>query len=115
MREQTIVLNSHFRRPKVTDDLRKAVEEDMSCMSRLLPTTGREVCAKRSKLLPDGGRLHEVDFSNFQQKLTLAFDCGSSAGELRRDEKARELWHAVYPELSEGSPGLFGSATSRAE
>jgi hypothetical protein len=28
---------------------------------------------------------------------------------------ARELWTAVYPELSQGAPGLFGAATARAE
>ncbi len=35
--------------------------------------------------------------------------------ELKRDEEAREIWHKVYGKLSEGHPGLMGSATSRAE
>jgi hypothetical protein len=37
------------------------------------------------------------------------------AGELRRDEEARALWHAVYPSLSEGKPGLLGAMIARAE
>ena len=34
---------------------------------------------------------------------------------LVRDENARQVWWAVYPELSEGGPGLSGAVTSRAE
>jgi len=42
--------------------------------------------------------------------------CAASAqGVLKRDEDARALWGEVYPELSEGRPGLLGAATSRAE
>ena len=36
-------------------------------------------------------------------------------GEVRRDSRARDLWHAVYPDLSEGRPGLLGSVTARGE
>jgi hypothetical protein len=35
--------------------------------------------------------------------------------EVRMDNAARLIWHAVYPELSEGLPGLLGAVTSRAE
>jgi hypothetical protein len=34
---------------------------------------------------------------------------------LERDGQAREIWHKVYGELSEGKSGLFGSVTGRAE
>jgi hypothetical protein len=34
---------------------------------------------------------------------------------MRRTRQARALWVEVYPELSEGRPGLFGAVTSRAE
>jgi hypothetical protein len=34
---------------------------------------------------------------------------------LRRDAEATAIWQDVYPSLSEGAPGLFGAATSRAE
>jgi hypothetical protein len=36
-------------------------------------------------------------------------------GEMHRDEEARVIWHAVYGDLSEGKPGMFGAITSRAE
>jgi Protein of unknown function (DUF3987) len=73
------------------------------------------VCAKRSKLLPEGGRINEVDFSSMIQGLTEAANAGQHAGELQRDEAAKEIWREVYPALSEGKMGMFGSATSRAE
>ena len=34
---------------------------------------------------------------------------------MERDSGARSIWHKVYPELSDGQPGLFGAVTSRAE
>jgi len=34
---------------------------------------------------------------------------------LKRDAVARQIWGEVYPELSEGKPGLFGAVTARAE
>jgi hypothetical protein len=73
------------------------------------------VCARRSKLLPEGGRIHEVDFSSIIENLTCAVTAGQNAGELRHDEAARKIWREVYPALSEGKMGMFGSATSRAE
>ena len=73
------------------------------------------VCARRSKLLPEGGRIHDVDLSSIIQRLTNAVSAGQSAGELSRDETARKIWRRVYPVLSDGKTGMFGSATSRAE
>ena len=35
--------------------------------------------------------------------------------EMRRDDEARAIWHAVYSELSEGKPGMLGAITARAE
>src|SRR5262249_3633561 len=32
-----------------------------------------------------------------------------------RDKEAEAIWEAVYPELSEGKPGLMGAVISRAE
>ena len=49
------------------------------------------------------------------RNLAAAVDFARNAGELRRDSKARELWAAVYPVLSDGKPGLLGAVTSRAE
>jgi hypothetical protein len=73
------------------------------------------VCVKRSKLLPEGGNLQEDILRTLSERLGKAIRFAQQCGLLQRDEEARALWAAVYPALSEGSPGLFGSLTSRAE
>jgi hypothetical protein len=72
---------------------------------------------RRSKALPDGGCVPEADRCRLEEKLRGAVEYARSLGEheFRRDAGARELWHAVYAELSDGKPGLFGAVTSRAE
>lgn len=72
-------------------------------------------CAKRSNLLPEGGALHTVDFGDIGRRLMACVEFGRNVGELRRTPDAKELWARVYPELSEGQPGMFGAMTSRAE
>ena len=71
--------------------------------------------AKRSKLLPDGGRLDEVDYAPLLRRLRDAIEFGRTAGEIKRDEEAGEMWREVYRELSRDRFGLFGAVTSRAE
>ena len=73
------------------------------------------VCVKRSKVLPEGGKIQDVDFQPLVDRLNGVIEFARSVGEITRDESARRLWHRVYPELSEGKPGLFGSVTARAE
>jgi hypothetical protein len=68
--------------------------------------------------------------SGFVNRLVFTCVCRSSvcrkqladaAGHARKqnrmemDEQVWAIWHAVYPELSEGLPGLLGAVTSRAE
>jgi hypothetical protein len=73
------------------------------------------VCARRSKVLPDGGRVDSLNFAPIISKLRDAIEFAANTGEVRRGKKARFLWHEVYGDLSEGKPGLLGSVTSRAE
>jgi len=73
------------------------------------------VCVQRSKKLPDGGRIHTVDFSDIQRRLGEALSNAKEATLITRDGEARDLWHAVYSDLSEGAPGMVGGLTSRAE
>jgi hypothetical protein len=73
------------------------------------------VCAKRSKLLPDGGDLAPADFQRLAKRLALRFDEVAGVREMRRTPAAKALWHATYPRLTGDRPGLFGSITSRAE
>ena len=70
---------------------------------------------KRSKCLPDGGSLHQVDFGPILQRLSAAIAFGRQPRELRRDERARAVWHEAYPDLSEGKPGLTGALIARGE
>jgi len=72
-------------------------------------------CVKRSKVLPEGGRIHEVDFAPFLQRIVDAKLFAQCAGEVTRDAEARNLWARVYPALSEGKAGMVGALTSRAE
>jgi hypothetical protein len=73
------------------------------------------VCVKRSKVLPEGGRFHELNTSALRQKIERSIEFARSVGEVKRDDEAREIWRQVYPELSKGRPGLAGVALSRAE
>jgi hypothetical protein len=72
-------------------------------------------CARRSKALPFGGRLDEVDFSPLVNRLREAVSFARNAAEMTRDAEACALWAEVYEELSEGKPGLLGAVISRAE
>ncbi|MDR3457548.1 MAG: hypothetical protein P4N60_08890 [Verrucomicrobiae bacterium] len=73
------------------------------------------VCAKRARLLPDGGNLTDESFSMLADRLAKAIDAARIIGRLTRSEEARKLWHEVYPKLSGDRPGSFGAITSRAE
>ena len=73
------------------------------------------VCARRSKILPEGGALDTVDFEPTTRKLRDALSFAQDTAEMQLGKRARALWHQVYPELSEGKPGLLGAVTSRAE
>jgi 5S rRNA maturation endonuclease (ribonuclease M5) len=73
------------------------------------------LCVRRSKSLPEGGLFDETALAPLIQRLHAAVRFGRGTGELRRDEGARAIWLAVYPELSEGKPGLLGAVISRAE
>jgi hypothetical protein len=73
---------------------------------------------RRSKYLPDGGQLKSEDLSSLIARLRTSFEFVIDMdfiGKLEREPAARALWHDVYPELSEGLPGLVGALTSRAE
>lgn len=73
------------------------------------------LCVRRANVLPEGGRIGDVDLAPTLARLQGAVGFAREAGELRRDDEARRAWAAVYPELSEGKPGLLGAVTARAE
>jgi hypothetical protein len=72
-------------------------------------------CVRRSKELPDGSPLDPSALAGLQQRLTEAVAFAKQVGVMRRDPRAREIWHSVYRALSEGKPGMVGALLARAE
>jgi hypothetical protein len=72
-------------------------------------------CAKRSKLLPDGGALHARDFCSLANRIQSAVRFARQPEQMARSEAASKLWHKVYGELTSGRAGVFGNVTTRAE
>ncbi len=73
------------------------------------------VLVRRSKCLPEGGDVTSIDFSVIIKKLHKAIEFANNPSRIAFDKNAKAIWYSVYPELSKGAPGLFGSVTSRAE
>jgi len=73
------------------------------------------LCVRRSKLLPDGGAFHTVDFNPLLTKLREVVAKAKLIQQMRRDEDAKTAWHAVYPVLSAERTGLVGTLLARAE
>jgi hypothetical protein len=71
------------------------------------------LCVKRQKCLPEGS-WHAPD-EEIVARLQRAVDFALKVGELKRDDRARAIWHEVYPNLSEGQPGMSGALLGRAE
>ena len=68
---------------------------------------------KRSKCLPEGG--DQPPLADIVTELHKAIEFARNTDKIVRTASARELWKQVYPELSEGKPGLVGALTARAE
>lgn len=73
------------------------------------------VCVRRSKLLPEGGRLPEDEADSLVHRTSQALAFARKRSEVRRNDDARALWAEIYPDLSEGRPGMLGALIARAE
>jgi hypothetical protein len=74
------------------------------------------MCVKRSKQLPRGGRPLDPAIRNaLVVRINEAVARARSLQVVDRTESAFEVWDQVYSDLSEGSTGLFGAVTARAE
>jgi hypothetical protein len=73
------------------------------------------VCARRSKLLPRGGRLHKENLQPLVERIREAVQFARSVGEIARTEETWADWERIYGPLSEGKPGLLGAMIGRAE
>ena len=72
------------------------------------------VLAKRSKLLPHGGRLSDEEVSDLGQMTRVAISAASQVGRLARTAEAEALWERLYVDMAEDEPGgLLGSAIAR--
>jgi hypothetical protein len=72
-------------------------------------------CVRRSKLLPDGGNLRDEDLAPHIDEVKMALQHARRCGRMERDGAARDLWHAVYPRISEGEVGIVGALLARGE
>jgi hypothetical protein len=72
------------------------------------------VCARRSKALPEGGRVDSQRFAQLAKRVEQARLFAKHAGEMKRSTSARKLWAQWYSSLSE-CPGMLGAITARAE
>lgn len=70
---------------------------------------------KKSKCLPEGGAVPEEVIFSLSDRLKNVINQCRGIGEMKRDDKARELWAKVYPALSNGKAGLTGVLLARAE
>jgi hypothetical protein len=71
-------------------------------------------CVKRSKLLPDGGQVNQVNFDSEIEQLNRAVRFGSYDLEIERTEDAAAEWRRIYPELTRERVGTLGAICNRA-
>jgi hypothetical protein len=74
------------------------------------------LAVRRANVLPFGGDLLGADvLKPLVQRLKEAIDFGKKTAVVGMDNTARGIWIDVYPELSEGKPGLLGAMIARGE
>jgi hypothetical protein len=78
-------------------------------------------CSQRSKSLPEGGRMSQVDFSKLRKQFNSAWELGRTYSVVVRNEESAELWGrdknpglGAFVVLTRERHGLFGAATARA-
>lgn len=100
----------HITRHELTKNLRSS-EMANGFANRFL-----FICTKRSKELPFGGNIEEVDFTSLLKRLQQAVDFGKKITEkVDFDESAKKIWAHVYGKLTSPksvSP-LLNNITSR--
>lgn len=73
------------------------------------------ICVRRSRYLPRGAALDPSRLTTLADKVRRALEVGRTLGRIDWSEEAGQQWDAIYPELSEGKPGLFGAVVARME
>jgi hypothetical protein len=72
-------------------------------------------CVRRSNVLPFGGALAEETICDLGRRLHTSILAAQNVARVMMTPPARERWREIYPELSEGEPGLLGAIIGRAE
>lgn len=73
------------------------------------------VCARRQKKVPFPARMPEAELSAIRHDLFNAVALAHGCGVVSLDARAREMWAAVYSDLSQDHPGLSGCIINRGE
>ncbi len=74
------------------------------------------ICSRRSKCLPEGGAIDEVEERRIIGCLRRVLDWIqlSDCERIDLDEEARSIWDEEYPRLTTSTPTMLGAMTSRA-
>ncbi len=72
-------------------------------------------CSARSKCLAFGGKVDTEVLSAFGDRARAVIEFAKTVQEMAWAPEAQTEWERVYPQLSEGAPGMFGQVTARAE
>ena len=73
------------------------------------------VCARRARLLPEGGWVDPATLAKLAERLRHRLAAARRRSEMRRTHEARDLWAAVYEQLSAPGHGMMGALTARSE
>jgi uncharacterized protein DUF3987 len=73
------------------------------------------VACRRQRLLPEGGHHDPLHGTGLTRLLAATLKHAQTAGQIRLDPAAREVWHDAYRRLARPLPGVLGQITARAE
>ncbi len=73
------------------------------------------VCSRRQKLVPLPEPMPFDELLTIQDALFDILQSASKVGRMRLDDRARDRWVTIYPDLSQDHPGLVGCVVNRAE
>jgi hypothetical protein len=73
------------------------------------------IACRRQRLLPEGGRHDPLADTSLTRLLAATLKHAQTAGQIRLDPDARELWHHAYRQLAQLHHGIVGQITARAE
>jgi hypothetical protein len=73
------------------------------------------IACRRQRLLPEGGHPDPLAGTGLTRLLAATLKHAQTAGQIRLDPDARELWHHAYHQLARPLPGPVGQITARAE